>query len=224
MEQHEFMRIVRQQIKDLQEAAVPGVEAWVARLDKLPPETLIEIFKHAGYAEWRSAEANAKHFLSTPDERDDLREALAMEAYEEYQHFQGFKHALAKMGVDWRPETYTPVPAWKEYFDNIEHAQDGLEKLAVENIGGEARAQVWLERVVSGPNALLREIAPSNLADEYGHTEVGLKLVEKYATDEEAQQRLLAKARRQQELSILAQQQLNERLGLLQGAAGRPAS
>ena len=221
MEQQEFMRVVRGQIKDLQEAAVPGVEAWVARLEKLPTESLIEIFKHAGYAEWRSAEANAKHFLATPDEQDDLREALAMEAYEEYQHFQGFKHALAKLGVDWRPETYTAVPAWKEYFDNIEFARDGLEKIAVENIGGEARAQVWLERVIQGPNALLREIAPSNLEDEYGHTEVGLRLIEKYATDEDTQQRCLAKARRNQELSILAQQQLNERLGLQQAQTAR---
>ena len=220
MEQQEFMRIVRQQIKDLQDAAVPGVEAWVARLGEMPPEKMIEIFKHGGYAEWRSAAANAQHFLSTPDGQDDLREALAMEAYEEYQHFQGFKRALAKLGVDWEPATYMPVPAWKEYFDNIEHAMNGLEKLAVENIGGEARAQVWLERVIHGPNALLRELAPSNLADEYGHTEVGLRLIEKYATDEETQQRFLAKARRQQELSILAQQQLNERLGLLPAAAG----
>lgn len=215
MDQQQFMEIVKQQIKEMQEAAVPGVEAWVGNLPNMTDEMMIELFKHAGYAEWRSAEANAKHFLATPDEMDDLRWALIMEAKEEYEHFQGFKYALSKLGVDWDPKTYEPVPAWKEYFDNIEYASNGLEKLAVENIGGEARAQVWLERVITGPNALLREIAPSNLEDEYGHTEVGLKLIEKYATDEETQQRLLAKARRNQELALLAQQQLNERLGLV---------
>lgn len=153
----------------MQQAAVPGVEAWVDNLPNLSNEQLIEIFRHAGYAEWRSASANAKHFLNTPDEMDDVREALAMEAYEEYQHFQGFKQVLAKMGVDYDPREYKPVPAWKEYFDNIEFASDGMEKIAVENIGGEARSHVWLERVVNGPNALLREIVSKNLEDGYGH-------------------------------------------------------
>lgn len=214
MEQNEFMALVRKQIKDLQEAAVPGVEAWVNNLGKLTDDQMIEIFRHAGYAEWRSAVANARHFLNTPDDMDDVREALAMEAYEEYQHFQGFKSVLAKMGVAYDPRAYTPVPAWKEYFDNIEFARDGMEKIAVENIGGEARAQVWLERVITGPNALLREICPQNLEDEYGHTMVGLKLMEKYAKGEEVQNRYLEKARRNQELSLQAQSQLNERLGL----------
>lgn len=214
MEQQEFMTIVRKQIKDMQEAAVPGVEAWVKNLGNLTDDQMIEIFRHAGYAEWRSASANAKHFLNTPDEMDDVREALAMEAYEEYQHFQGFKYALAKMGVVYDPKQYTPVPAWKEYFDNIEFANNGMEKIAVENIGGEARAHVWLERVITGPNALLREISPQNLKDEYGHAEVGLKLMEKYAKDDELQRRYLEKARRNQELSLQAQSQLNERLGI----------
>jgi hypothetical protein len=214
MEQQEFMALVRKQIKDMQEAAVPGVEAWVKKLTNLTEEQMKEIFRHAGYAEWRSAAANAKHFLNTPDNMDDVREALAMEAYEEYQHFQGFKYALAKMGVDYDPKEYTPVPAWKAYFDNIEFASDGMEKIAVENIGGEARSHVWLERVVTGPNALLREIAPKNLEDEYGHAEVGLTLMEKYAKGEEIQKRYLEKARRNQDLAVQAQLQLNERLGL----------
>lgn len=220
MDSKQFMEVVKQQIKDMQAAAVPGIEAWIGTLENLTEAQQIELFKHAGYAEWRSAEANAKHFLATPDDMDDLRSALAMEAHEEYEHFQGFKYALSKLGVDWDPKTYTAVPAWKEYFDNIEHASNGLEKIAVENIGGEARAQVWLERVITGPNALLREIAPSNLEDEVGHTAVGLQIIEKYATDEATQQQMLAKARRNQELAILAQQQLNERLGLAKvGAA-----
>lgn len=214
MEQQEFMTLVRKQIKDMQEAAVPGVEAWVNNLPKLTDDQLREIFRHAGYAEWRSASANAKHFLNTPDEMDDVREALAMEAYEEYQHFQGFKSVLAKLGVVYDPRTYTPVPAWKEYFDNIEFARDGMEKIAVENIGGEARSHVWLERVVNGPNALLREIVPKNLEDEYGHAEIGLKLMEKYAKGDEIQKRYLEKARRNQDLAVQAQLQLNERLGL----------
>jgi hypothetical protein len=214
MEQSEFMALVRKQIKDMQETAVPGVEAWVNRLPTLSNAQLIEIFCHAGYAEWRSASANAKHFLNTPDEMDDVREALAMEAYEEYQHFQGFKYVLAKLGFDYDPSKYTPVPAWKEYFDNIEFARDGMEKIAVENIGGEARSHVWLERVINGPNALLREIVPKNLEDEYGHAEVGLTLMEKYAKDGEVQKRYLEKARRNQELAVQAQLQLNERLGL----------
>ena len=214
MEQKEFMALVRKQIKDMQEAAVPGVEAWVNNLTKLTDEQMREIFRHAGYAEWRSASANAKHFLNTPDEMDDVREALAMEAYEEYQHFQGFKSVLGKLGFVYDPRTYTPVPAWKEYFDNIEFARDGMEKIAVENIGGEARSHVWLERVINGPNALLREIVPKNLEDEYGHAEIGLKLMEKYAKGEEIQKRYLEKARRNQDLAVQAQLQLNERLGL----------
>ncbi|MBI2319832.1 MAG: hypothetical protein HYU75_23260 [Betaproteobacteria bacterium] len=214
MEQQQFMALVRKQIKDMQDAAVPGVEAWVNNLPKLTNEQLIEIFRHAGYAEWRSASANAKHFLNTPDEMDDIREALAMEAYEEYQHFQGFKSVLAKLGFDYNPSEYKPVPAWKEYFDNIEFARDGMEKIAVENIGGEARSHVWLERVINGPNALLREIVPKNLEDEYGHAEVGLKLMEKYARDDAVQKRYLERAKRNQELAVQAQLQLNERLGL----------
>ena len=214
MEQREFMALVRKQIKDMQEAAVPGVEAWVNKLPKLTNEQLIEIFRHAGYAEWRSALANAKHFHNTPDEMDDVREALAMEAYEEYQHFQGFKSVLAKLDFAYDPREYTPVPAWKEYFDNIEFARDGIEKIAVENIGGEARSHVWLERVINGPNALLREIVPKNLEDEYGHTEIGLTLMEKYAKGDEVQKRYLEKARRNQDLAVQAQSQLNERLGL----------
>lgn len=219
MEQQEFMALVRKQIKDMQEAAVPGVEAWVNNLGKLTDAQMIEIFRHAGYAEWRSAAANAKHFLNTPDAMDDVREALAMEAYEEYQHFQGFKYALSKMGVDYDPKQYTPVPAWKAYFDNIEFAGDGMEKIAVENIGGEARSHVWLERVITGPNALLREISPQNLEDEYGHAEIGLKLMEKYAKGEEIQKRYLEKARHNQELAVQAQVQLNERLGLAKTGA-----
>lgn len=219
MEQKEFMALVRKQIKDMQDAAVPGVEAWVNNLGKLTDDQMIEIFRHAGYAEWRSAAANAKHFLDTPDEMDDVREALAMEAYEEYQHFQGFKSVLAKMGVVYDPKAYTPVPAWKEYFDNIEFARDGMEKIAVENIGGEARSHVWLERVINGPNPLLREIVPKNLEDEYGHAEIGLTLMEKYAKGEEIQKRYLEKARRNQELAVQAQLQLNERLGLAKSGA-----
>jgi len=214
MEQTQFMALVRKQIKDMQEAAVPGVEEWVKKLANLTDDQMKEIFCHAGYAEWRSASANAKHFLNTPDEMDDVREALAMEAYEEYQHFQGFKGALAKMGFAYDPSKYTPVPAWKEYFDNIEFARDGMEKIAVENIGGEARSHVWLERVINGPNSLLREIVPKNLEDEYGHAEIGLTLMEKYAKGDDVQKRYLDKARRNQELAVQAQLQLNERLGL----------
>ncbi len=214
MEQQEFMALVRKQIKDMQEAAVPGIEAWVNNLGKLRDDQMIEILRHAGYAEWRSASANARHFLNTPDDMDDVREALAMEAYEEYQHFQGFKYALSKMGFAYDPKEYTPVPAWKAYFDNIEFARDGMEKIAVENIGGEARSHVWLERVITGPNALLREIVPKNLEDEYGHAEVGLTLMEKYAKGDEIQKRYLEKARQNQELAVQAQLQLNERLGL----------
>lgn len=219
MDSKQFMEVVKRQIEEMQAAAVPGVEAWVSTLGEMSREQQIELFKHAGYAEWRSAEANSKHFLATPDDMDDLRSALAMEAHEEYEHFQGFKYALSRLGVDWDPKTYEAVPAWREYFDNIEFASSGLEKIAVENIGGEARAQVWLEQVVTGPNAILREIAPSNLEDEYGHTQIGLKLIEKYATDEAVQQQFLEKARRNQELAILAQHQLNERLGLVQAGA-----
>jgi tRNA isopentenyl-2-thiomethyl-A-37 hydroxylase MiaE len=218
MEQQEFMKQVREQIAAMKQAAQPGIDPWVTQ--KQEKEVLIEFFKHAAYAEYRSAISNAKHFITTPNDKPDLKEALAMEAYEEFQHYQVFARQLLKLGVTYDPETYTPVPAWREYFDNQEFARDGLEKIAAENIGGEPRAVAWLERVAAeGAEEMLREIAHPQLEDEYGHEQVGLQLIEKYATDSEVQQRFLAIAAKQQKLVVLAQQQLNERLGVKRGQA-----
>ncbi|MBI2372163.1 MAG: hypothetical protein HYV08_18365 [Deltaproteobacteria bacterium] len=217
MDQKEFMKTVRDQIAAMKESAQPGIDPWVTQKQKR--EVLAEFFKHAAYAEYRSAISNAKHFVKTPNDRPDLKEALAMEAYEEFQHFRVFAKQLAKLEVDYDPETYTPVPAWKEYFDNQEFARDGLEKMAAENIGGEPRAVAWLERVAEGAEEMLREIAHPQLEDEYGHEQVGLQLIEKYATDPEVQERFLAIAAKQQKLAVLAQQQLNERLGIKRGQA-----
>lgn len=217
MDQHEFMKKVRDQIAAMKQAAQPGIDPWVTQ--KQQREVLVEFFKHAAYAEYRSAISNAKHFLKAPNDRPDLKEALAMEAYEEFQHFRVFANQLKKLGVDYDPETYTPVPAWKEYFDNQEFARDGLEKIAAENIGGEPRAVAWLERVAEGAEEMLREIAHPQLEDEYGHEQIGLQLIEKYATDPEVQERFLTIATQQQKLVVQAQQQLNERLGISRGQA-----
>ena len=218
MDQQAFMKQVRDQIAAMKQAAQPGIEPWVTQKQKR--DVLIEFFKHAAYAEYRSAISNARHFVKTPNDKPDLKEALAMEAHEEFQHFRVFANQLTKLGVDYDPELYTPVPAWKEYFDNQEFARDGLEKIAAENIGGEPRAVAWLERVAAeGAEEMLREIAHPQLEDEYGHEQVGLQLIEKYATDSEIQERFLAIAAKQQKLVVLAQQQLNERLGVKRGQA-----
>lgn len=217
MDQREFMKKVRDQIAAMKQAAQPGIDPWVTQKQKR--EVLTEFFKHAAYAEYRSAISNAKHFVKTPNDKPDLKEALAMEAYEEFQHFRVFANQLKKLGVDYDPEAYTPVPAWKEYFDNQEFARDGLEKIAAENIGGEPRAVAWLERVGEAAEEMLREIAHPQLEDEYGHEQVGLELIEKYATDPEIQERFLAIAAKQQKLVVQAQQQLNERLGIYRGQA-----
>lgn len=212
MDQQAFMKQVKDQIAAMKEAAQPGIDPWVTQKQKR--EVLIEFFKHAAYAEYRSAISNARHFVKTPNDKPDLKEALAMEAHEEFQHYRAFAGQLEKLGVPYDPEGYTPVPAWKEYFDNQEFAKDGLEKIAAENIGGEPRAVAWLERVADGVEEMLREIAHPQLEDEYGHEQVGLQLIEKYATEPEVQERFLAIAAKQQKLVVQAQQQLNERLGL----------
>jgi hypothetical protein len=176
-------------------------------------QELVEYLSFQAYYELRAAQFIGRWLSDTPE--PDAFVLLAQQVEDEAMHHQYCMRALARRGVTsldgWRPE-----PEWEEWIDAwYPSGADTIERVAAHNLAGELGAcQAFVEikpRLPPDVAKAFERIIP----DEQFHLRLGRQLIERYATDEEAADRVRQRVLHTFELEQAGRRAYNRRMAAL---------
>jgi rubrerythrin len=176
-------------------------------------QELVEFLRFQAYYERRAAEFIGRWLADTPE--PDAFVLLSRQVKDEATHYQLHMKALARRGVTsldgWQLE-----PEWEEWIDAwYPTGTDTIERVAAHNVTGELGAYTaFLEVKPRLPEDVKRSFERI-LPDEQFHMRLGRRVLEKYCTDEESQQRARARVLHTLELQQAARAGFNRRMARL---------
>lgn len=171
-------------------AASPA-EASFGAQQPLSEQEVVEWLRFQTWYE-REAAGFIGGWLADVDE-DDAFHLLSRQVHDEARHHKLFLACLHRRGTDmgdWCPE-----PEWVEWVQGWYPAgADTLERVAAHNIAGELGAMQAFEDLRPRLPADVQDVIDKVTPDEVFHVHLGRSIVSKYATSEEAQRRVRARA------------------------------
>jgi rubrerythrin len=180
---------------------------------------IADLLKAALKNEMEAFEIAAFWLPSTPE--PDVKVALARQAGDEAKHYRLIQDRLRALGIG--TEEFNPVSVgYSPLFQYLTTLDTTIERSAAGQFTREHIAVVKNRQFIDfcreiGDQETLRLYDETIAPDEYFHHQLGIQILEKYATTSELQERAEAAARRTLELADEMQQVAVRRLGTRRG-------
>jgi hypothetical protein len=174
---------------------------------------LVEYLSFQAYYEYRAAQFIGRWLSDTPER--DAFVLLAQQVEDEGLHHEYCMRALAARGIT-SLDGWSPEPEWEEWIDGwYPSGTDTVERLAAHNLTGELGAcQAFLELRPRLP-ADVQKVFDRIIPDEQFHMRLGRQIIDRYALDEDARERVRARAVRTFELEQAGRLAYNRRMARL---------
>ena len=191
-------------------AALPSDEGGSFFNRPMTEQELVEWLSFQAYYEKRAAQFIGRWLSDTP-ERDAFT-LLAQQVEDEGLHYEYCMRALEKRGVtsidNWKPE-----PEWEEWIDSwYPSGNDTIERLASHNLAGELGAcNAFVEIRTRVPDDVVKTI-DRIIPDEHFHMRIANTIIDKYAVNEEQQERVRGRVVRTFELEQVGRMAYNRRM------------
>jgi hypothetical protein len=173
-------------------------------------QELVEWLSFQAYYEKRAAQFIGRWLSDTP-ERDAFT-LLAQQVEDEGLHYEYCMRALEKRGVtsidNWKPE-----PEWEEWIDSwYPSGDDTIERVASHNLAGELGAcNAFVEIRTRVPDDVVKTL-DRIIPDEHFHMRIANTIIDKYAVNEEQQERVRGRVVRTFELEQVGRVAYNRRM------------